>query len=206
MSVSPERNAAGGGAAAGAARVPGPNARSHAAAAASGVPFGNSNAHRLQNELTPEQQQDIADAFRLLEVESCGTIQAKDLKVALRALGYEPHKDKVKKLISEADREIMSQTLSLKEFEGILKTKFFEQDNDEENEIAFPLFTQGRDFITLDDLRRVASEIGESGLGDDILEEMIREADVLDHDGRISHEEFFRVMKRQNAHHANAHP
>ena len=31
------------------------------------------------------------------------------------------------------------------------------------------------------------------------LEEMIREADVLDHDGRISKDEFFRVMKRQNA-------
>jgi Ca2+-binding EF-hand superfamily protein len=171
-----------------------------ASANAGGVPFGNSNAHRLQNELTPEQQADIAEAFALLDVDGCGTIHAKDLKVALRALGYEPHRDKVKKLVSEVDRESMSNTLMAKEFEHILKTKFFEQDNEEEIDIAFPLFTQGKgDFITIEDLRRVAAEIGEGGLDDDVLEEMVREADVLDHDGKISRDEFFRVMKRQNA-------
>lgn len=203
--ASPTKSVSGGAAAAassgGASKVPGP-AR---ASANSGVPFGNSNAHRLQNELTDEQKADIAEAFKLLDVEGCGTIHAKDLKVALRALGYEPHKDKVKKLVSEVDRESMSNTLMAEEFVQILKNKFFEQDNEEEHEIAFPLFTQGNDFITLDDLRRVAAEIGEGGLGDDILEEMIREADVLDHDGRISKDEFFRVMKRQNAY-SSVHP
>ena len=191
-------------------KVPGPQGGSNnnksgaAAASSSGVPFGNSNAHRLQNELTPEQQADIAEAFKLLDVDGCGTIHAKDLKVALRALGYEPHKDKVKKLVSEVDRESMSNTLMAEEFEKILKAKFFEQDNEEEIDIAFPLFTQGKsDFISIDDLRRIAAEIGEAGLGDDVLEEMIREADVLDHDGRISKEEFFRVMKRGNAYTSN---
>ena len=195
--ASPTKSVSGSGAH-GPSKVPGP-ARA-AAAAASGVPFGNSNAQRLESELTPEQQADIAEAFKLLDVDGCGTIHAKDLKVALRALGYEPHKDKVKKMVSEADKESMSNTLTAEEFEVILKAKFFEQDNDEENDIAFPLFTQGNsDFISIDDLRRVAAEIGEAGLGDEILEEMIREADVLDHDGRISKDEFFRVMKRSNA-------
>jgi Ca2+-binding EF-hand superfamily protein len=192
-------------------KVPAPQnaggAKSGAASAnnnASGVPFGNSNAHRLQNELTAEQKADIAEAFKLLDVDGCGTIHAKDLKVALRALGYEPHKDKVKKLVSEVDRESMSNTLMQDEFEKILKNKFFEQDNEEEIDIAFPLFTQGKsDFITVEDLRRIAAEIGEGGLDDDVLEEMIREADVLDHDGRISKDEFFRVMKRGNAYSSN---
>ena len=44
----------------------------------------------------------------------------------------------------------------------------------------------------------IADELGEN-LTDEELQEMIREADVLDYDGKISRDEFFRVMKRENA-------
>jgi Ca2+-binding EF-hand superfamily protein len=159
----------------------------------------NSNSGRLQNELTEDQKADIAEAFRLLDVDGVNTIQAKDLKVALRALGYEPQKDRMKKIISEIDKESLSNTLMADEFERIMQNKLFEYENEEEIAMAFPLFTQGKtDFISLDDLRRVAQELGEN-LGDEVLEEMMREADVLDHDGVISREEFMRVMKRENA-------
>jgi Ca2+-binding EF-hand superfamily protein len=157
-----------------------------------------SNNSRLPQELTEEQKKDLEEAFRLLDVEGVKSITAKDLKVALRALGYEPQKEKVKKIISEIDKDSMSNTLDLKDFEGIMKAKLFEYENEEEIAIAFPLFTEGKkDHITIDDLRRVAQELGES-LPDEVFEEMIREADVLDHDGMISQEEFFRVMKRDN--------
>ena len=158
-----------------------------------------SSAQRLPAELTEDQRSDLAEAFRLLDVDSINTISASDLKVALRALGYEPHKEKIKKMISEIDKDSMSNTLMLDEFEKIMKAKLFEYENEEELAIAFPLFTEGKsDHITLDDLRRVAAELGED-LSAEALEEMIREADVLDHDGVISKEEFFRVMKRENA-------
>lgn len=154
---------------------------------------------RLQNELTDEQKQDIAEAFRLLDVDGVKTIQARDLKVALRALGYEPEKDRMKKIISEIDKESLSNTLMEDEFERIMQSKLFEYENDVEIEKAFPLFTQGKsDKITLDDLRRVARELGEN-LNDDVLKEMIKEADVIETDGAISKEEFMRVMKRENA-------
>eukprot|EP00760_Papus_ankaliazontas_P035459 PhM_4_TR7805/c0_g1_i1/m.3491/K16465/CETN1; centrin-1 len=164
-----------------------------------GAPKQSSNVHRLQNELTEEQEADLVEAFQLLDSEGVEAIQAKDLKVALRALGYEPHKEKVKKIISEVDKDSMSGTLLLEDFKRIMRDKLFEYENMEEIEIAFPLFTEGKsDFITVDDLRRVANELGET-LSDEVFEEMIREADVLDHDGRISQEEFFRIMKRENA-------
>ena len=168
---------------------------------ATAAPAGNSSSNntRLPQELTEEQKKDLEEAFQLLDVEGVKSITAKDLKVALRALGYEPQKDKVKKIISEIDKDSMSNTLDLKDFEGIMKAKLFEYENEEEIAIAFPLFTEGKkDHITIDDLRRVAAELGES-LPDEVFEEMIREADVLDHDGQISQEEFFRVMKRENA-------
>jgi Ca2+-binding EF-hand superfamily protein len=158
-----------------------------------------SASQRLPAELTDEQKAELAEAFHLLDIEGVNTITANDLKVALRALGYEPHKEKVKKIISEIDKDSMSNTLMLDEFEKIMKAKLFEYENEEELAIAFPLFTEGKsDYITLEDLKRVAAELGED-LSSETFEEMIREADVLDNDGAISREEFFRVMKRENA-------
>lgn len=163
-------------------------------------PSGTSSAaQRLPAELTDEQRADLAEAFHLLDVEGVNTITANDLKVALRALGYEPHKDKLKKIISEVDKDSMSNTLMLDEFEKIMKAKLFEYENEEEIDIAFPLFTEGKsDYITIEDLKRVAAELGEE-MPLDALEEMIREADVVDHDGMISKAEFMRVMMRRNA-------
>eukprot|EP01065_Artemidia_motanka_P027732 TRINITY_DN32931_c0_g1_i1.p1 TRINITY_DN32931_c0_g1~~TRINITY_DN32931_c0_g1_i1.p1 ORF type:complete len:187 (+),score=90.66 TRINITY_DN32931_c0_g1_i1:56-616(+) len=154
---------------------------------------------RLQMELTEEQESDILEAFNLLDSEGYGTIDARDLKVALRALGYEPQKDKMKKIISEYDKDSMTGTLLYNDFRKIMTEKLFDYENEEEIEIAFPLFTEGKDnFITFDDLKRVGAELGES-LTDEVYMEMIREADVIDHDGKISKDEFHRVMKRENA-------
>eukprot|EP01061_Rhynchopus_euleeides_P006575 TRINITY_DN15624_c0_g1_i1.p1 TRINITY_DN15624_c0_g1~~TRINITY_DN15624_c0_g1_i1.p1 ORF type:complete len:176 (+),score=76.59 TRINITY_DN15624_c0_g1_i1:268-795(+) len=154
---------------------------------------------RMQMDLTEEQEADLKEAFNLLDSEGYGTIDARDLKVALRALGYEPQKDKMKKIISEIDKDSMSGTLLYEEFKRIMTEKLFDYENDEEIRIAFPLFTEGKSkFISVDDLKRVASELGET-LTEEVFQEMIREADVLDHDGLISEEEFQRVMKRENA-------
>ena len=51
--------------------------------------------------LTLEQKQEIKEAFDLFDSDGSGSIDAKDLKVALRALGFEPKKDEIKKLVSE---------------------------------------------------------------------------------------------------------
>ena len=41
-------------------------------------------------ELTEEQKHDIKEAFDLFDTDGTGKIDAKDLKVAIRALGFEP--------------------------------------------------------------------------------------------------------------------
>eukprot|EP01060_Flectonema_neradi_P038985 TRINITY_DN8379_c0_g1_i1.p1 TRINITY_DN8379_c0_g1~~TRINITY_DN8379_c0_g1_i1.p1 ORF type:complete len:173 (+),score=45.09 TRINITY_DN8379_c0_g1_i1:67-585(+) len=161
--------------------------------------LGSKCPSRMQMDLTDEQEADLKEAFHLLDSEGYGTIDARDLKVALRALGYEPQKDKMKKIISEIDKDSMSGTLLYEEFKRIMTEKLFDYENEEEIQIAFPLFTGGRsNFITVNDLKRVAEELGEN-LTEEVFQEMIREADVIDHDGMISAEEFHRVMKRENA-------
>ncbi|KAF6090181.1 centrin 2 [Phyllostomus discolor] len=56
-------------------------------------------------ELTAEQVQEIRQAFDLFDTDATGTIDVKELKVAMRALGFEPKKEEIKKMITEIDKE-----------------------------------------------------------------------------------------------------
>ncbi|RNF05539.1 centrin [Trypanosoma rangeli] len=155
--------------------------------------IARSSAQRLLPDLSESQRAEIAEAFRILDVDGTETITPNDLKVVLRALGYEPQKDAIKELVAEMDKSGVSSNLILPEFEAIMKGKFFAEDS-EEVLLSFPHFTKGNsDYITLDDLKRVAEEVGED-MPEDVLKAMIKEADVVDHDQRVSKEEFLRML------------
>ncbi len=55
---------------------------------------------KKSNELTTEQKQEIRDAFDLFDLDGSGTIDVKELKVAMRALGFEPKREEIKQLLS----------------------------------------------------------------------------------------------------------
>jgi len=55
----------------------------------------------FQLELTPEQKRDLEEAFRLFDYEGVGAIDPKELIIAYRALGFEPKKDELKRVIQE---------------------------------------------------------------------------------------------------------
>lgn len=59
------------------------------------------NKDTFRQELTEKQKKDIKEAFDLFDADGSGVIDIKQLKVALRALGFEPKKDELKKLISD---------------------------------------------------------------------------------------------------------
>ena len=50
----------------------------------------------FKQELNEKQKHNIKEAFSLFDVDGSGTIEIKELKVALRALGFEPKKDEIK--------------------------------------------------------------------------------------------------------------
>ena len=56
---------------------------------------------QVRQELTSEQLAEIHEAFDLFDTDGSGYIELKDLKVALRALGFEPAKQEIKRLISD---------------------------------------------------------------------------------------------------------
>jgi len=51
-----------------------------------------------------------------------GTIDAKELKVAMRALGFEPKKEEIKKMISDIDKD-GNGTIDFQEFLDMMTTK-----------------------------------------------------------------------------------
>merc|ERR1712046_528433 len=120
-----------------------------------------------------------------------------ELKVALRALGFEPKKEELKKLVSDLDKS-SSQSgqgqLDFNEFLEIMTAKMIEKDSKEQIQKAFQLFKGPSGKISFDDLKAVAKELGEQ-MSDEELMEMIREADK-DEDHEVSEEEFMRIIRK----------
>uniref|UniRef100_A0A3Q3VXX3 EF-hand domain-containing protein n=1 Tax=Mola mola TaxID=94237 RepID=A0A3Q3VXX3_MOLML len=143
-------------------------------------------------DLTEEQKQEIKEAFDLFDTDGTGTIDVKELKVAMRALGFEPKKEEIKKMIADIDKE-GSGTIDFTDFLNMMT----EKDSKEEVMKAFRLFDDdctGK--ISFKNLKRVAKELGEN-LTDEELQEMIDEAD-RDGDGEVNEQEFLRIMKKTN--------
>jgi len=144
--------------------------------------------------LSAKQQEDIKDAFNAFDNEGTGLMQTRQLKVAMRALGFEPRKNEIKKLVGLVDKAGTG-TLCFNDFVDIINTKLSEKDTKDEILKAFRLFDRnGSGKISFHELRGIAAELGE-GLNDEEVLEMITEAD-LDGDGAVNQEEFFRIMKK----------
>ncbi|KAI8896318.1 Caltractin [Globomyces pollinis-pini] len=149
-----------------------------------------------KDDLTVDQKQEIREAFDLFDTDGSGTIDVKELKVAMRALGFQPKKEEIKKMMVEMDKN-GSGKIDFNEFLELMVAKMGEKDSKEEILKAFRLFDDDETgTITLKNLKRVAKELGEN-LTDEELQEMIDEAD-RNGDGVIDQEEFLRIMKKTN--------
>merc|ERR1712087_1077393 len=95
--------------------------------------------NKAKTELTDEQKQEIREAFDLFDTDGSGTIDAKELRVAMRALGFEPKKEEIKKMIADIDKDD-SGTIDFNEFLGMMTSKMSEKDSREEIRKAFRLF------------------------------------------------------------------
>lgn len=133
-------------------------------------------AQKSKTGLTDEQKQEIREAFDLFDTDGSGTIDAKELKVAMRALGFEPKKEEIKKMIADIDKD-GSGTIDFEEFLSMMTSKMGERDSREEILKAFKLFDDDNTGkISFKNLKRVAKELGEN-ISDEELHEMIEEAD-----------------------------
>ncbi|CAO1628728.1 unnamed protein product [Parajaminaea phylloscopi] len=144
------------------------------------------------SDLTDEQRQEIKEAFELFDTDKDGCIDYHELKVAMRALGFDLKKAEVLKLLRDHDRRGEG-LMEWEDFSRIMGDRIAARDPMEEIRRAFALFDDdGTGKISLKNLRRVAKELGEQ-LDEDELQAMIDEFD-LDQDGEINEQEFVQIM------------
>ncbi|KAI9745521.1 MAG: Calcium-binding component of the spindle pole body (SPB) half-bridge [Claussenomyces sp. TS43310] len=160
-------------------------------------------------QLTDEQRDEINEAFGLFDLDKDNMIDYHEFKVALKALGFDLSKPDLLSLLTthgippaSANQNPQSQAqqqvppsrlhLTLPAFQTIAASLIANRNPRDEILRAFDLFdTDGKGMISLDDLRRVARELGE-GLEEEELAAMIDEFD-LEGKGGVGREEFIGI-------------
>ncbi|THD25891.1 Centrin [Fasciola hepatica] len=147
----------------------------------------------IKLDLSKDQKQDILEAFSLLDAEGSGLIRGRDLKVALRALGFEPTSSELRHLILEYDKD--NKGLDFKNFLDIMTKKMTDKDSREDHVRAFQMFDEEeKGYINFSNLKNVAKVLGED-IGDEEIQEMIDEGDKSGN-GKVSEQEFLRLMRK----------
>ena len=135
--------------------------------------------------LSEEQIEEIREAFNLFDTDHSGSIDYRELKAAMRALGFEVKKEELRKMITDIDAD-GSGHIEFPEFLEMMTGKMGEFklfDDDSTGKISFK------------NLKRVAKELGEN-MTEEELQDMIDQAD-RDGDGEINPDEFYRIMKKR---------
>merc|ERR1712178_537838 len=82
---------------------------------------------KKQKELTEEQKQEIKEAFDLFDTDGSGEIDSKELKVAMRSLGFEPTNEEIIRMIEEVDDD-NSGSMQYTEFLTLMTDKMLNRD------------------------------------------------------------------------------
>merc|ERR1712072_94970 len=140
-------------------------------------------------QLSEEQLDEIREAFSLFDADASGMIDIRELKAAMRALGFEVKNEELKKMVADIDGD-GNGTIEFVEFLQMMTGKMGEKDSREDIEKVFKLFDDDTNKISFRNLARVAEELGEN-IDDEELQDMINQAD-RDGDGEINLDEFYR--------------
>ncbi|KAF7512064.1 hypothetical protein GJ744_002777 [Endocarpon pusillum] len=165
------------------------------------------------NELSEEQREEINEAFSLFDLDRDRHLDYHELRVALRALGFTLPKPELLSLLTShgvprsqisnpapqnnkqpqpRDANVHPSHLLIPHsaFCTIAAQRILARDPREEIERAFDLFdAENKGYIDLEDLKRVARELGETGLEEEELRAMVEEFDV-EEKGGVGREEF----------------
>lgn len=153
--------------------------------------------------LTDQEIKELREAFNMFDKCGAGTIDADEVRVALRVLGYDAPDEEVQQLLRDFDHD-HSTSIDFDEFTQILSYKLSEMQPISQLVRAFHFIDRdGDDMISLSDLTEVAESLGET-LDIDELREIIMSArgkanqfDIHTKDvGMISQTEFIAAIRK----------
>merc|ERR1712195_288204 len=115
--------------------------------------------------LSEEQMEEIREAFGLFDADASGSIDVRELKAAMRALGFEIKNEELKKMVADVDTD-GSGMIEFGEFLEMMTGKMGEKDSREdiENEELQDMISQadkdGDGEINLDEFYRIMKKKG----------------------------------------------
>merc|ERR1712084_209194 len=145
--------------------------------------------------LSADEVQEVKDAFDLFDTDSSGAVSVQELIDAMVSLGIDQKNEAVFSMIKEIDTD-GSGELEFQEFLDMMTARLSDKTPRTEIEKVFKTWDNDRTGeISLDNLKRVASELGEDVSNDELLE-MVQRNDV-DKDGAWTMDDFYAVMTKK---------
>ena len=149
--------------------------------------------------ITAEQIAEFREAFDLFDADGSGTIDLKEMRVAMKALGFSPSAEEVRKMISEVDAD-GSGMIDFEEFQALMTSKAETRDpRDVITEIFHLIDKDGKGEIDLKDLQRVAFELSHTEkLKRETLVKMLELAEV-NGDGIVDLNDLIKTLRKTSA-------
>ncbi len=112
--------------------------------------------------LTPDQIQEIKDAFSLFDKDGDGSITTKEIGTVMKSLGQEPDESELEEMVKEFDADGNGE-IDFDEFLEVMASRVLNQSNAEEviQEVFTVFDADEKGYVTVDDLLRVMERLGE---------------------------------------------
>merc|ERR1712086_654029 len=131
----------------------------------------NMGRNKKKGGLSEEQLDEVREAFGLFDADASGQIDVRELKAAMRSLGFEVKNEELKKMVSDIDGD-GNGTIDFAGFLAMMTGKMGEKDSREDIEKVFKLFDDDNTSrISFRNLARVAEELGEN-IDDEEMQDM----------------------------------
>ena len=145
--------------------------------------------------LPVDEIEEIKEAFDIFDQDGSGEIQVATILEAMKSLGFDTKSPAIYQMIADFD-ENGNGVIEFEEFLDMMTARISDKNTKEDLKRVFNLFDTNREGqITVDDLRRVARELGEE-ISEEELKEIVARGD-LDGNGKLEFEDFFNVMTRK---------
>ena len=145
-------------------------------------------------QLSPEQEDQIKQAWQLFDEDESGSIEHHELKQVMKNLGLNPTQDELDDIIRDIDKDMDGQ-IDYNEFLRLMSTKLKDAQTQDELFEAFLVFAQSERTFGARELTDV-SHMLKCNFSKEDISEMIAVAD-LNGDQRITFDEFVRIMLTQ---------
>ena len=143
--------------------------------------------------LTEDEIEEIREAFNLFDTDNSGMIDPKELKAAMQSLGFESKNPTIYQMIADLEHE--GPSIDFDTFLRAITEKLGDKESRNGISKIFQLFdSDNSGSINIENLRRVAKELGETMTPDELKEMLERAAS----DGsEITFEDFYNIMTKK---------